>query len=302
MFPPPQPSHQSPPPVRACIFDVDGLLINSEDIYTDIYNKVLHAHGKKSLTWATKALQQSRGQIGHERILSADSLPLSVDDFRTEAAPYSSLFHNSKPLPGVLTLLANLASASPPISLAIASSTSRAHFETKMAHLPDLTGNFSRKCTLLADDEDMKGKRGKPAGDVFLLAMERMNAALLESSQGAGGTAPKPVTPGECLVFEDSIAGVAAGRAAGLRVIWVPHHGLRKVCQGLERDILQGEMEKVEQELLRRQGTEMDLDATAAEGDDEGGFARVKSDDGMAEMIESLEDVDFVRYGIKLRT
>ena len=50
------------PPVRACIFDVDGLLINSEDIYTDIYNNILHSYGKPDLPWRIKAKQQSRGR------------------------------------------------------------------------------------------------------------------------------------------------------------------------------------------------------------------------------------------------
>ena len=49
-------------PVRACIFDVDGLLINSEDIYTDIYNNILHSYGKPDLPWRIKAKQQSTGR------------------------------------------------------------------------------------------------------------------------------------------------------------------------------------------------------------------------------------------------
>jgi len=49
------------PPVRACIFDVDGTLINSEDIYTDIYNSILRECGKPDYPWAIKATQQSRG-------------------------------------------------------------------------------------------------------------------------------------------------------------------------------------------------------------------------------------------------
>jgi len=49
------------PPVRVCLFDVDGLLINSEDIYTEIYNNTLHSYGKPSLSWSVKARQQSRG-------------------------------------------------------------------------------------------------------------------------------------------------------------------------------------------------------------------------------------------------
>ncbi|KAL8951204.1 MAG: hypothetical protein Q9222_002807 [Ikaeria aurantiellina] len=283
------------PPIRACIFDLDGLLINSEDIYTEIYNEILRAHDKKPLMWTTKGLQMSRGQIGHERILSAASLPLSVDEFRAETATHSHRFRESKPLPGVLALLSNLASASPAISLAIASSTSSSLFETKTAHLPDLTAHFSRRCILLADDEDMKDKKGKPAGDVFLLAMERMNAALVESSQGKGEEAPKLLTPEECLVFEDSIAGVAAGRAAGMRVCWVPHDGLQTVCRGLLCHVVQGQIETVERELIGRQGGKEDLEATS-DGGRGGKLTRMA--DGEGEMLRSLENFYYGFYGI----
>ena len=51
------------PPIRACIFDLDGLLINSEDIYTDIHNQILKSYSLPPLKWTTKALQQSRGPI-----------------------------------------------------------------------------------------------------------------------------------------------------------------------------------------------------------------------------------------------
>ena len=49
--------------VRACIFDVDGTLINSEDVYTDIYNNILREYGRPDYPWAIKATQQSRGSI-----------------------------------------------------------------------------------------------------------------------------------------------------------------------------------------------------------------------------------------------
>jgi pseudouridine-5'-monophosphatase len=51
------------PPIRACLFDVDGLLINSEDIYTEAYNNILHSYGKPSYPWSVKARQQSRGRL-----------------------------------------------------------------------------------------------------------------------------------------------------------------------------------------------------------------------------------------------
>ncbi len=48
------------PPVRACLFDMDGLLIDSEDIYTICTNIVLHEYGKPSLPWHIKAQIQGR--------------------------------------------------------------------------------------------------------------------------------------------------------------------------------------------------------------------------------------------------
>ena len=50
------------PPVRACIFDLDGTLINSEDIYIEIYNNILHEYGKPDLTWSVNARMQSTGR------------------------------------------------------------------------------------------------------------------------------------------------------------------------------------------------------------------------------------------------
>jgi pseudouridine-5'-monophosphatase len=56
-------------PPRACIFDVDGTLINSEDVYTDIYNSILRQHGGPNYPWEIKATQQSRGSIVRSRLL-----------------------------------------------------------------------------------------------------------------------------------------------------------------------------------------------------------------------------------------
>ena len=47
-------------PVRACLFDMDGLLIDSEDIYTLCNNIILHQYGRPSLPWNIKAQLQGR--------------------------------------------------------------------------------------------------------------------------------------------------------------------------------------------------------------------------------------------------
>jgi beta-phosphoglucomutase-like phosphatase (HAD superfamily) len=48
------------PRIRACLFDMDGLLLNTEDIYTFITNSILHDYGKPNLPWSIKAQLQGR--------------------------------------------------------------------------------------------------------------------------------------------------------------------------------------------------------------------------------------------------
>jgi pseudouridine-5'-monophosphatase len=46
------------PPVRACLFDMDGLLLNTEDLYTLVANTVLAKYGKPKMPWSLKAQLQ----------------------------------------------------------------------------------------------------------------------------------------------------------------------------------------------------------------------------------------------------
>lgn len=50
----------SPPPIRACLFDMDGLLIDTEDLYSIVTNEVLRECGKPDLPWSIKAQMQGR--------------------------------------------------------------------------------------------------------------------------------------------------------------------------------------------------------------------------------------------------
>ena len=161
----------------------------------------------------------------------------------------------------------------------------------------------------------MQSKNGKPAGDIFLLALERINTSLTDDVHGDGEGGR--VRPDECLVFEDSIAGVAAGRAAGMRVCWVPHRGLREVCRGMEQEVLAGKMEEVEGRLLALEAERASTGSKAVgsigegaeavgsmgDGGAEGGgrVERIVSEDGWAEMIGSLEEFDYAEYGIRIR-
>ena len=48
------------------------------------------------------------------------------------------------------------------------------------------------------------------------------------------------ILPEECLVFEDSVPGVEAGRRAGMRVVWCPHPMLKNEFAGREKEVLAG--------------------------------------------------------------
>ena len=122
----------------------------------------------------------------------------------------------------------------------------------------------------------------KPMPDVFLLALTRINAHL---GRGEG-----EVRLEECLVFEDSVAGVEAGRRAGMRVCWVPHVGLRRVWRGRESAVLEGRSDEVGD--------------IVGDGEQEGKKEEKKqlwSTDGWAEMLMSLEGFNYEQYGIQLK-
>ncbi|CAD6564657.1 MAG: Pseudouridine-5'-phosphatase [Alectoria sarmentosa] len=273
------------PPVRACIFDVDGLLINSEDIYTDIYNNILHSYGKPDLPWSIKAKQQSRGRQGMLQLLDWAQLPITYDEWTAKVSAQYELFKICTPLPGVSKLLVNLSSkTAPAIHSAIGSSATSKTFKIKTSHLPSIGSAFPQQCRVFGDDAAMSEAKKKPMPDVFLLALGRVNALL------KGGE--REVRPEECLVFEDSVAGVEAGRRAGMRVCWVPHKGLREVWRGREGVVLEG---KSEEEDMRTGFDEEQKDKQPELR------SHLWSEDGWAEMLMSLEEFDYEHYGIGLK-
>lgn len=131
--------------------------------------------------------------------------------------------------------------------------------------------------------------------DVFALALERINEGLGEGER---------VGREECLVFEDSVAGVEAGRRAGMRVCWVPHRGLRGVWRGREEEVLGGRGGEgggeVRVDAIGEGGVDVRVDEEGCE-QQAGERSQMWSEDGWAEMLMSLEDFDYECYGIPLK-
>ncbi|KAI9794433.1 MAG: hypothetical protein M1816_005503 [Peltula sp. TS41687] len=285
---------------------MDGLLIDSEDIYTLCTNAVLHEYGRPSLPWHIKAQLQGRpGPEASAIFRQWAQLPISHDVFLAKyAALQRQHFPSTQPLPGVVSLLQNLGHASPRVHIALATSSHSVNYQLKTAHLPHVFDCFPAERRVLGDDPRIPPGRGKPAPDIYLLALETINQGL----RGEGGE-EKQIRPEECLVFEDSVPGVEAGRRAGMRVVWVPHRELLGEFRGREREVLAGLMGGLEMDGIGvggggEAGQRIQVDGSSGV---DGGAKDVRVagapgalDDGWADLLDSLEDFPYHRYGINV--
>lgn len=168
-------------------------------------------------------------------------LPISREQFARESSEQMRLqFPNCKPLPGAEKLVSNLsharsAASGDSIELALASSTKSHSYQlkTSKSETKKLLSFFQSDRRVLGDDPRVQQGRGKPAPDIYLVALQSLNSTIVDASKQA-------IMPNECLVFEDSIAGVEAGRRAGMRVIWVPHIDVAVEYQERQKDVLAG--------------------------------------------------------------
>lgn len=226
---------------------MDGLLLDTEDLYTDAVNAILNKYGKPNMPWSIKAKLQGRpGPAATKIFHDWAELPISSEEYvQQNSKIQQELFPSAKPLPGVVELLENLGrtrywdvngkgEGNKRVHIALATSSHAGNFKIKTSHLAELFSVFPTTRRVLGDDTRLEAGRGKPLPDIFLLALKTINDSL-----SAGETSIKPE---ECLVFEDSVPGVEAGRRAGMRVVWCPHPELKKEYAGREEEILAGRM------------------------------------------------------------
>lgn len=265
------------PVIRACLFDMDGLLLDTEDKYTEVVNTLLEKYGKGKLPWSIKAQLQGRpGPAASAVFHQWANLPISDSQYHAESvALQAELFPSTQPLPGVPELLTTLVKSHPKgtkegtlMHIALATSSHVTNFRLKTDHLEKFFSVFPTERRVLGDDPRIPKGRGKPAPDIFLLALKTINDSLPEGES--------QIKPEECLVFEDSIPGVEAGRRAGMQVVWCPHPMLKQEFAGQEKEILAGRVD-------------------SQYGSDGAG----EIDDGWAVYLQSLVDFPYGKFGIE---
>ena len=271
------------PKIRACLFDMDGLLLDSEDLYTIATNRLLARYNRPNLTWSIKAQLQGRPGPEASRIFQEwAQLPYSDEEILVQLTAFQKeIFPSAKPLSGVVDLLQTLRERK--VDRALATSSGTVNFKLKTDHLGNLFSIFAPDNTVLGDDPRVPKGRGKPAPDIYLLALKTVN----ESRRSRGE--PADIKPAECLVFEDSVPGVEAGRRAGMQVVWCPHPGLLQEYRGREKQVLAGLMGEYKDELKPMAS----LDSEEVPG------RPGRVDDGWAVLLHSLENFPYERYGLE---
>jgi beta-phosphoglucomutase len=189
--------------IRAVIFDMDGLMIDSEPLQKEAWQATLRRYGHEMDEALFAQLSGLRISEDAVRLRDRFNLPVTAEVLlrqRTESF-LAGLPGRLRAMPGLSELIADLRARG--LKRALATSGERRYVAMVMSEL-NLDGAFD--ATVVAEDVT----RGKPAPDVYLLAAERLG-----------------LPPAQCLVLEDAPNGVAAAKAAGMICVAVPNEYTR---------------------------------------------------------------------------
>jgi beta-phosphoglucomutase-like phosphatase (HAD superfamily) len=181
--------------IRAIIFDMDGVLVDSELLYYEILQEIFIEYQIP----VTK--EEFAGYVGTsdmwEQIIARHCVTQSVDHLEESFSKrlYATLDKGNFPpeVPGSCNLVAQLARLGVP--MAVASSSSIRLITALLTSL-----DIIKKFPVIVSGENVTNS--KPAPDIFLLAAEKLQ-----------------VSPVHCLVLEDSANGVRGGKTANMAVI-----------------------------------------------------------------------------------
>ena len=183
--------------VGGVIFDLDGVLIDSEALQYKAYSEVLSRFGI-SVSLEEYAAHWIAAGRGPEYVIRTHGLQMHPDELRAMKHPvYHDILRREVTLmPGATAALLRL---QPHFPLALATNSNRQDVSFVLDHF-----DLRRFFTAIVTREDYR--RAKPQPDAFVAAAARLGVA-----------------PDACVVIEDAQRGVLAACRAGAAVVAVPH-------------------------------------------------------------------------------
>lgn len=190
-------------PIKSLIFDFDGLILDTETSDVKVWQAIYREYGQELPVDEWSKIIGGYGlshfdAAGHLAALTngrADALALRL----RHKAESDALTWAQPVMPGVVGLLEEAEQAG--IRLAVASSSEHAWVDTHLSRL----GLYHRFPTIICS-EDVAPGRTKPNPDLYLKTLQTLG-----------------IRADEAIVFEDSLNGVRAAKAAGIFVVAVPN-------------------------------------------------------------------------------
>jgi HAD superfamily hydrolase (TIGR01509 family) len=185
-------------PIRAVIFDLDGVLADSEPWWGQIDAQLLGEYGKAYHGEYHREVLGVSYQLAVEFYKKAFGISAPTEDLMRRRGEIATEFFANRVglFPHVGEVLEQLHAMN--LRLAVATSSVSASARPFLDR-HQLTGFFD---VVVTGDEI---ERGKPHPDIYLHAAEKLG-----------------LSPNECLVIEDSLSGIAAAKSAGMRVAAIP--------------------------------------------------------------------------------
>jgi HAD superfamily hydrolase (TIGR01509 family) len=183
----------------AIIFDMDGLMVDSEPLSRSAWDQILGAYGHTLNDAIYKSVIGHRTDETAAIFIEAYDLPLTVDTLaREKVNALAEICANGVPvMPGLYALHAHITQRDLP--WAVATSSPRSHAEEILTQL-----GLIDSCRVIVGGNEVA--QGKPAPDIYCLAAARMGIAAAQ-----------------CLAIEDSAPGCQSALAAGMMVVAVPN-------------------------------------------------------------------------------
>ena len=193
--------------IKACIFDLDGTLVDSMWMWPDIDREYLN---RFEIEYDDNLKNEIDGISFHETAVYfknkfgiSDSVEKICKDWEDMA--YDKYKYEVKEKPGCKKFLEHLGSKG--IKMGIATSNNRSMVDVVLESL-----NMKDFFEVITTSDEVK--RGKPAPDVYITTANLLN-----------------VEPKNCLVFEDVVAGIMAGKSAGMKVCAIEDDFTKEVRQ-----------------------------------------------------------------------